>query len=135
MTDDSEEPMPEVVPDDLLSTLSANFALHVYGLRATGATRLLADYIDSTTVAWAATDLGLIDCAVHPDRIVFNLTLWRDVADVELRVETVQLGGGDHFDYWLTVQHPRLDLHGTGNVREFVHEVVRMAAAQPVRTL
>jgi hypothetical protein len=131
MTDEPDDRTPE----QSLLAISGGLALRVYGLPATGSTRLFADYNESKTVAWGATELGLIDCAVQPDRIVFNLTLWRDVADVEMRVEVVELTEGHHFDYWLTIQHPRLDLHGTGNVAEFVHTVTRMAASQPVRTL
>src|SRR5207244_3681605 len=100
MTDEPDDRTPEERRDLLLYEVSAHLALRVYGLRATGATRLLGDYIESEKVAWGASDLGLIDCAVHEDRIVFNLTLWRDVAEVELRVEVVQMGEGHHFDYW-----------------------------------
>ena len=131
----ADDPSPEI-PDLDMSGLDALFALRAYGVQATGSTSILADYVESGTVSWAATDLGLIDCLVREDLIVFNLTLWKDVSDVELRAEVATFeSGAFHTDYSLTVQHPRLDARGSGNVREFVHTVVRMAAAQPMRTL
>lgn len=107
----------------------------------TGATAIVASWMESPEVFWFATDLGLVVVSERrPSGWVLDLTLWRDVHDVELRVEAVYLdtrpgpGSQVHAEYRMSIQLPHLDVVGTGMAaRAFCLAVVRLASATSTR--
>ena len=77
---------------------------------------------------WLVTDLGLVIMSMRAEEpAILDLTLWRDVRDVELRVELFW-SEPPHEEYRLTMQVPRLTIVGWEEVGDFCRALVRMAA-------
>jgi hypothetical protein len=77
---------------------------------------------------WLVTDIGLVIMTrLAKEPAIMDLTLWREVRDVELRVELFW-SEPPHEEYRLTMQVPRFTIVGWEEVGDFCRAVVRMAA-------
>jgi hypothetical protein len=96
--------------------LSDGYAFHYHGLQIT-----------------AVTDLGIVTAAaVSRDRYIADLTLWKDVRDIELRIEAPHQYDPEHTTFRLTIQIPRVAITGSEEeVGRFCRLLVQVASGKP----